>query len=229
MKYKFEIYTDSEEEKETSTKMKQNKEVKATDSKSTSNGKNKGKNAESGMKNILSIHHFDDYLFEEYLKKIRISEVPIENIGNYTRIPGNKRRINDNHTKFIIDKSVSDTVKRKINYYAFYGESKRRLMENLVDMRHDRNKDFVIFITNLNETFDELEELGESFSASNMIIYRKNFEECVNQNENRERRNVIISVKSNKRKSKKNNKIKYTNKKERSNIKCVKCSLWSRL
>jgi len=45
------------------------------------------------MKNILSIHHFDDYLFEEYLKKIRISEVPIENIGNYTRIPGNKRRM----------------------------------------------------------------------------------------------------------------------------------------
>jgi len=44
-------------------------------------------------------------------------------------------------------------------------------MENLVDMRHDRNKDFVIFITNLNETFDELEELGESFSGQEKFIY----------------------------------------------------------
>ena len=42
------------------------------------------------MKNILSMHHLDDYLFEEYLKKVKISEVPPGNINNYTKIPGER-------------------------------------------------------------------------------------------------------------------------------------------
>jgi len=66
------------------------------------------------MKNIISIHHLDDYLFK----------IPMENAGNYTRIPGDKRRMydksvteemidDDKHKKFIIDR---ETVKRKINF-----------------------------------------------------------------------------------------------------------------
>jgi hypothetical protein len=147
--------------------------------------------------NILSMHHLDNYLFEEYLKKIRISEISKEDIGNYTRIPGDKRRIydisvtedmidDDKHAKFIIDRSVSESVKRKINFGKYtsfelwkilknsYSESKgerrRKLMGNLATVRYDRNEDFVIFITNLNETFDELEELGESFNNQEKLI-----------------------------------------------------------
>ena len=38
-------------------------------------------------------------------------------------------------------------------------------------MRYDRNEDFVIFVTNLNETFDELEDLGESFTDQEKFDY----------------------------------------------------------
>jgi len=44
-------------------------------------------------------------------------------------------------------------------------------METSVTMRYVRNEDFVIFITNLNETFDELEELGESFIDQEKFSY----------------------------------------------------------
>jgi len=143
------------------------------------------------------MHHLDNYLYEEYLKKIRILEISNVDIENYSKIPGNKRRIyksvkedmidDDKHAKFIIDRSVSESVKRKIKFgkYASFelwkilrdsysesnGERRSRLMGNLATMRYDRSEDFVIFITNLNETFDELEELGESFNYQEKFNY----------------------------------------------------------
>ncbi|KAL6610936.1 hypothetical protein U3516DRAFT_665508 [Neocallimastix sp. 'constans'] len=73
-----------------------------------------------------------------------------------------------------------------------------------------------------------------------MIIYRGNFEECLNHlseviptikklqfdiimKKERGIGNVNMSVESNKGRSKKNSEIKYTNKKERSNTKCFNC------
>jgi len=236
------------------------------------------------MKNILSMHHLDDYLFEEYLKKVKISEVPPGDINNYTKIPGDKRRVydisvteemidDDKHAKFIIDRSVTETVKRKINFGKYttyelwnifknsYNESdgeRRRLKDNLDKMRYDRNEDFVIFVTNLNETFDELEDLGESFTnqekfdylykmlpqsisiASNMIIHRNNFENCVDYlsdivptikqlqleisiNKGRGTGNVNMSAETSRRKSKKLSKTNHSNKKDRKNLKCFNC------
>jgi len=73
-----------------------------------------------------------------------------------------------------------------------------------------------------------------------MIIYRRNFDECVNylsevvptikqlqfeitMNKGRGTGNINMSVESNKRRPKKNSKIEYTNKKEKSKIKCFNC------
>jgi len=237
------------------------------------------------MKNILSMHHLEDYLFEEYLKKVRISEIPAGTLGSYTKIPGDKRRVydtsvteemidDDKHAKFILDRSVTEIVKRKINFgkYTAYelwnilrnsynesdGERRRRLKDSLDSMKYERSEDFVIFITNLNETFEELEDLGESFTdqekfdylykmlpqsisvASNMIIYRNKFKDCVeylsevvptikqlqlemSMNKGRGTGNLNMSAETNKRRLRKTNKTKQIDKKDRNNTKCFNC------
>jgi len=106
----------------------------------------------------------DDYIYEDIIKKVKLVSIPIGDRSKYKRVRGSTRfvydlnvtdeMLNDEaHAKYILSNSVSDQIKEEINFSAYTCFEIWNIL-----------KEFVIFISNVNYLYEELEDLGEVYS-----------------------------------------------------------------
>ena len=218
---------------------------------------------------MLSIYGLESYIYEEKLPKIKgddaeYSEECIRVFGSnnlFYKKNVNKAMIrNDNKTKWIISNNLDDNNKRKIdfktktayeiwkliknNYQKSDEERKMEMKRQLDEMKYDRSEDFLMYLSNMNNVFNSLEELNATVSdelkfnylysslptdiaqASNMMEHQNDWEECCEHlsktiprlkfiREMKHKQNKISSLNAESRK-----KIYKNNK----NIRCYRCN-----
>jgi len=170
---------------------------------------------------MLSIYGLEGYIYEERLPKIKREDEEYSDecirvfgaINQYYKKSVNKQMIkNDNKAKWIISNNLDDYNKIKIDFktktaYEIWNlikntyqksdeERKIELKKQLEEMKYDRNGDFLMYLSNMNNIFNKLEELKATVSdelkfnylysslpsdiaqGSNMIVYQEDWKTC---------------------------------------------------
>jgi len=149
---------------------------------------------------LLSSNGLDTYIYDENFKIISCQNND-KNISKYTKIKGTKSHYynesatddmikKDNRTKQYISRNLDDNTKRKINFktstaYTIWKllkdtytksdeEKKLSLRATLDTMMFKKEDDIEMYLSNLNNIFNELKELNDDISEEEKFNYLYN-------------------------------------------------------
>jgi len=161
-------------------------------------GKNNYKVWSDSMGMVLRLNHVENYVKEEIVKKVKISEISQAELENYLEIPETRnyryaRNVTqemadeNEYAKYLINKNISADIKESIDFSSSTAfeiwktlersynpqdkEQKQNLRDKLENLHFKKEDNISLFISDMNNTFKMLENLGENITDDEKFDY----------------------------------------------------------